>query len=422
MADLKIDPEEGVISALMVEPQAVEKICGMLSPEMFSDAILGRIYYEYVRAYDNNRELTLGELQQALGNEYMPFQVEETLSRCLDSRLTSADITGSARAVLSKYKKRSVDKVLNIHTSESNIDTQIDELIKDLELLRGGNSIDGKTVAEIAELYKNDYFHERAKPLITLNDEGIDQLTGGFQAGDVVVLAARPAQGKSALALQWAETFAKNGLSVGYYNLEMQEQAIFERLIASKSGIDTTRIRLATRFLNDEEAKYNKAVNELLKEGNITLYTGAKKVSDIRNDVRDKRYSVIIVDYLQLILPDSRYQGNRQAEVSQISRDLKNVAMDMNTVVLALSQLNRASESRQGKEPGMAEIRESGSIEQDASIIFMLWSPDMENRQEKKLKVEKSRGGRCGVVDLKFDGAHLHFASTTADPTPFDGL
>lgn len=418
---LKIDPEEGVISALMVEPKSVEKICSMLSCEMFQSDILGRIYLEYVRAFDNNRELTLGELQQVLGGEYMSYDVEDALNRCLDSRLTSADITGSAHAIVNRYKKSCVDKILNYtQINEGTVDDQIDGLIKDLESLRSGETSEGHTVAEVTDKYKDEYFREKIRPTVVLKDDAIDDLTGGFQPGDLVVLGARPSIGKSALATQWAEALAKQGYNIGYYNLEMQEKSLFERFVAAKSGIEITRLRLATRFCNDEEEKYRKAVDELLTQNNITLYTGAKKVSDIRNDVREKKHNLIICDYLQLMIPDNRYEGNRQAEVSQISRDLKNLAMDMDTIVIALSQLNRASEGRAGHEPGMADIRESGSIEQDASIIFLLWNSNPDSRSEKKLKVEKSRNGKCGTVDMIFDGAHLHF--THADNvSPFDG-
>lgn len=420
MNDLNIDPEEGVISALMVEPKAIEKV-SMLSPEMFTSEILGRAYLEYQRANDNGKELSLGELQQNLTSDFMPFQVEEVLSRCLDSKLTVGMIEGSARAILARYKSECVNRLLNTTLiTESNVEGKIEALIKDLENLQSGETSEGHTVAEIASQYKDDYFHDKGKSLIVLKDEAIDDMTGGFQPGDLVVIGARPSIGKSALATQWAETFAKQGLKIGYYNLEMQERSLFERMVAAKSGIEITRLRLATRFCNDEDVRYQKAVEELMEESNITLYTGAKKVSEIRNDVRQKHYDLVICDYLQLLLPDSRYEGNRQAEVGQISRDLKNIAMDFNTVVIALSQLNRASEGRQGHEPGMADIRESGSIEQDASIIFLLWNSDPDNKSEKKLKVEKSRNGKCGTVDMIFDGAHLHF--TRADNvSPFDG-
>ena len=420
MAELRIDPEEGVISALMVEPKAVEKICNMLSPEMFTSAVLGRIYLEYLRAYDRNTELTLAELQIVLGDEMMPYEVEDALSRCLDSRLTSADIVGSAKAILARYKKSCVDKILErVTINEGNVDGQIESLISDLETVHSGSEVEGRTVAEITRQYSEEYFNDNKKPLVLLGEDKIDNLTGGFQGGDLVVIAARPAAGKSALASQWAWTFAQQGLKVGYFNCEMQERSVFERYVASKTGIEIARIRFATRFCNDEEIKYRGAIKELSGQENITIYTGAKKVSEIRQETRKRGFKVILVDYLQLLIPDSRYQGNRTAEVGEISRALKELAMSLDVVVIALSQLNRASEGRASKQPLMSDIRESGSIEQDASVIFLLWNRSDENRTEKGFSVEKSRNGQTGRADLIFNGARLHF-TLEDNATPFD--
>lgn len=422
MSDLKIDPEEGVISALMVEPQAIEKVMSFLSCDMFESAVLGRIYLEYLRAYDDSRELTLGELQQVLGSEMMPYEVEDALNRCLDSRLTSANIEGSARAIVNRYKKSCVERLLTTtELRETDIDDRITRLISDLENLTDGKQEEGHTVAELTKQYSDEYFCENKKPLVLLGEEKIDNLTGGFQGGDLVVLAARPACGKSALASQWAWTFAQQGLKVGYFNCEMQERSVFERYIASKSGLEISRIRFATRFCNDEEIKYRGALKELSGQNNITIYTGSKKVSEIRQEVRKKGYEVIIVDYLQLLIPDSRYQGNRTAEVGEISRALKDIAMKQNIVVIALSQLNRASEGRANKQPMMSDIRESGSVEQDASVIFLMWNRSEESKREKGFSIEKSRNGQTGRADLIFHGARLQF-TLEDDATPFDDM
>lgn len=419
---LKIDPEEGVISALMVDPKAVEKVCGMLSPEYFDSAILGRIYLEYVRAYDNNRELTLGELQQVLGGEYMSYDVEDALSRCLDSRLTSADITGSAHAIVNRYKKSCVDKILNYTLiNEGTVDDQIDGLIKDLESLRSGETSEGHTVAEIAKEYQDKYFCDCDKRLVLLGDGGIDNLTGGFEGGDLVLLAARPGCGKSALAMQWTWKLAGQGLKVGYYNCEMQESTLFQRFIANKTGISTTRIRLAKAFQGEEEEKYRRAVNELLKQDKIKVFTGAKKVSEIRNDMRIQKFDIIVIDYLQLLKVEDRYKGNKVAEVSELSWALKALAMDFNVPVLALSQLSRASEHRTTKEPMLSDLRDSGSLEQDASVVFFLWDKAEDDRTQKGMKTAKSRNGVQDKIDLIFDGATLSFKSES-EVTPFDGV
>ena len=419
--NLKIDPEEGVISALMVEPKAVEKICNILSPEMFTSAVLGRIYLEYLRAYDRNTEITLGELQMVLGDEMMPYEVEDALSRCLDSRLTSADIVGSAKAILAKYKKSCVDKILErTMISEANVDEEVARLITDLENLQDGSSDEGHTVAEIAKEYNDKFFCDRENSLILLGIDGIDQLTGGFEGGDLVYLAARPSVGKSALAMQWTWIFADQGLRVGYYNCEMQESTLFQRFVATKTGISTTRIRLAKAFLNDEEEKYRKAVSELLKQDKIKVFTGARRVSEIRNDVRKYKFDVLVIDYIQLLRVEDRYRGNKVAEISELSWGLKSLAMEFNIPVLALSQLSRASENRPTREPQLSDLRDSGSLEQDASIVFFLWDKEENDTSQKGFKTSKSRNGTRDRYDLVFDGATLSFRSEH-EITPFDG-
>lgn len=417
----RIEAEESLIGCLLSDNNSIEKVYGILSPEMFDSGVLGAAYHEYRKAFDEKRSLTIVELKQRLDAiGYKDYEINDSLMKAATSGSMSFQISGFANAILAHWKKRQIDKILgNTEISEADVDGQIDKLIGDLDGLRGGSVSKGHTVAEIANQYSEDYFCDKDKKLILLGDEMIDNMTGGFQGGDLCVCGARPSVGKSALATQWAEQLAGQGYKVGYYNLEMQNRALYERFIASKSGIETTRIRLAKAFLNDEKERYQRAVEELKKQENIIIFTGAKKISEIRNDVREYKFSVIIIDYIQLVTPDSRYQGNRTAEVSEISRDCKNIAMDYDCVVLALTQLNRASEGRSDRRPTMADIRESGSIEQDASIIFLMWQGDEQDRSKKDFEVVKSRNGRTGRADFIFDGAHLRFSHEQA-ATPFD--
>ena len=199
----------------------------------------------------------------------------------------------------------------------------------------------------------------------------------------------------------------------------MTEKQILERMIAQKSGIDLTRIRMAKAFQSDEKDRYQRAINALLKQDRIFITTGAKKVSEIRAESRHMGYGVIIIDYIQLLTSDGKYSGNRVAEVGQISRDIKMMAMNFNIPIVALSQLNRASEGRVGKEPTMGELREAGNLEQDASVIILLWDKNPEDRSQKGCKIEKARNGMVGRSDLVFDGAHMRFKSED-DVTPFD--
>lgn len=416
-----IEAEESLISCLMSSPERIEEVYTMLSPEMFESPVLSRSYYEYRNAFDEHRELSIIGLHQLLATEFPDYEITDAITRCATMGAMGFQIKDYAEVIVKHYKKTCVDAILNrLQIKEADVENQIDQMIAELESLRGGAISEGSTIAQITEEYKDKYFNGENESVKFLGVEEIDKLTGGFQGGDLVILAGRPASGKSSLALQWAEMFANQGLKVGYYNLEMQKQAVYERLIAGKSGIEVVRMRKATRFCNEEEEQYKFAVEELSKQDRIVIFTGAKSAADIRKDQREYKFDLIIVDYLQLMVPSSRYQGNRAAEVSQISRDLKDIAMSYDVPLLALSQLNRASESRKDKEPMMADIRESGAIEQDASIIFMLWNSDENDRSQKGFKTEKSRAGQCGRVDLVFNGSRMRF-ELADNVAPFGG-
>jgi replicative DNA helicase len=231
-----------------------------------------------------------------------------------------------------------------------------------------------------------------------------------MDAGDVIIIAARPAVGKSALALQMIRKFGKDGYKVGYFNLEMAEKQIYERSIAAVSGIDMTRIRLATNFLGDEYKRFEEGNKILESEKNVTTITGTQSINTIRATQNKAKFDCIVIDYLQLIQSSGK-RANRASEVGDISRGLKAIATDFNIPVIALSQLNRASEMNKDKEPTMSELRESGDIEQDASVILMLWNPNPEDRTEKKIKVEKSRNGYIERDTIFFDGKHMTFST-----------
>lgn len=414
------EAEESLISCLLSDSESIEKVY-TLEPQMFQSEVYGKVFYECKKAFDEHTELTLAEMKQKLqANGIKDYEIDFALDKSLNTSAMGFQAEGYGKAILNHYKKTCVDKILERSLlKDAEIDEQIDGLIDDLEQLRGGKASSGKTIAEITKEYEDRYFCERNDGLILLGEDGIDNLTGGFQGGDLVLIGARPGVGKSALATQWAWQFAKQGLKVGYYNCEMQEAACYERFIAAKTGISVTRVRLAKAFQHDEEEKYRRAVKELSRQENITLFTGAKKVSEIRNDQREYKFSIIIIDYLQLLYVDNRYSGNRAAEVQELSLGLKRIAMDYKIPIIALTQLNRASESRAGKEPQLYDLRESGSLEQDASTIFLLWNKDEANPTQKGFKTAKSRAGTLDRYDLIFDGASMSFRSEHGN-TPFD--
>ena len=416
-----IEAEESLISCLMMRGDAIEDIYGQLSAEMFESGVLGKAYMEYSKAFDEKRELAIDELFQRMSAAgFEDYEINDAIARCAGKSAMAYQIKSYANVIQNHFKKKQIDKILgSMEIKDGNVDEQIDKIMSELDGVRGGKKNEGHTVADIAKEYGDRYFKDRENTLILLNEEGIDNLTGGFEGGDLIILGARPSVGKSALAAQWSWEFARQGLKVGYYNCEMQESALLERFIAAKTAISVTRVRLAKAFVNDEEARYRKAMEELLKQDKITIFTGAKTVNEIRNDMRHYKFDIIIIDYLQLLIVDDRYRGNRAAEVSELSQAIKRLAMDFKIPIIALSQLNRVSEGRQTKEPQLSDLRESGSLEQDASIVFFLWNKDETDRSLKGFKTSKSRYGIVDRYDLIFDGSKMSF-KPECKATPFD--
>ena len=210
---------------------------------------------------------------------------------------------------------------------------------------------------------------------------------------------------------------AKKGLKVAYFNLEMSDKQVYERFVSRLAEIGLTRIRRAKAFLGDEQEKFNQA-NEEMSDYQLWVASGTVSPREIKSECRHQNFDVIVVDYLQLLMPDNRYSG-RNEEVASISRGLKSVARDLNTHVIALSQITRASESRDTKEPTMAELRESGAIEQDASNIIMLWNLSDNDKGAKGVKIEKNRQGMTMREAMEFDGDHMKFVEISK---PFDDV
>lgn len=413
------DAEEALISCLITEPESIENVYGMVSPEMFESSILGKMYFEYRKAFDEHKNLTIVELNQIMSPDYKDYEIADAFSRCVSASALPFQIRNFADVIVKHYKASCITSILGrTEIKEADVDKQIDRMIKELQSLQEGGNSEVQTVAEITEKFKDKFGKEKEKPLVEFYISDIDEMVGGLAGGDVCIISARPGVGKSAFSTQLAETMANKGMKVGFYNLEMTSENMYLRFVAAKSGIDIPRIRRALKFNEDEQQKYDKANEELLEQTNLYISSGAKRVSEIRADQRKMKYDVLFVDYLQLVIPDGIYQGNRQAEVSDVSRQLKAIAIDFDIPVILLAQLNRVSEGKQGREPSMSELRESGSLEQDASVVLLMWNKDENDRTRKGLKIDKSRNGKTGRCDMVFDGSRLSFIPE-ADEAPF---
>ena len=408
--------EQNVIGSLLLDPESIGKIQG-LEPDMFASELYGRMYLEFLRGYENGYQVNAVVLTAKIP-EYPADMVQREIRTCLEKTLTSVEVESYADIVIREYRAAQLDRILqSVKPDPENVDEQTGELINDLEALLDGRESQAKTLAEITRENKDRYFKDDAALRTYIGFSKLDDLLGGLEGGDMIVIGARPGVGKSAFVTQITTALARSGKRVGFYNLEMQEKQVYERFVVAESGIGLTRLRRAVRFLGDEEERFRRANEVLEKEDRIIITTGSKAMSEIRNESRHMGYDVIIIDYLQLLRADKTYRGNRYAEVGAISRAIKALAMELNIPIIALSQLNRVSENREGKEPTMAELREAGDIEQDASVILLMWNMSKDSSR-KGIKVEKQRQGRTGKIVLRFNGDLMRFEET--DETPRD--
>lgn len=411
--------EQNIIGSLLLDKNCMDEIYNVLSADMFTSELLGRIYLEFQKGYDNRYDVNPAVIVQKLCGDHFPeYLIIDEIKNCTVNTITSATVKSYADVIVSEYKARRLDNILgSIKVSPNDVNGQIGRIIASLEALQDGKSATSKSLPDIVRENKDKYFKDNETSKNYIGFPKLDDLLGGLEGGDVVVIGARPGVGKSALVTQITSYFAECGKKVGFYNLEMKEKQVYERFVVSQSGIGLTRLRRAKKFLGDEKERFDKA-NEILEQrDNIVITTGSKSVSEIRSESRHMGYDMIIIDYLQLLKPEREYRGNRYAEVGAISKATKALAMELNIPVIELSQLNRVSESRDTREPTMAELREAGDIEQDASVIMLLWNLSSEDKSKKGCKVEKQRQGQTGTVVLRFNGDLMKFEETDESPS-----
>lgn len=415
--------EQNVIGSLLLDKNCMDEIYNVLSADMFTSELLGRMYLEFQKGYDNRYDVNPAVIVQKLcGDNFTEYIIIDEIKKCTVNTTTSATVKSYADVIVGEYKARRLDNILGaIKVSPNDVSGQIGRIIASLEALQDGKSSASKTLSEIVRENKDKYFKDNESSKNYIGFPKLDDLLGGLEGGDVVVIGARPGVGKSALVTQITSYFAECGKKVGFYNLEMKEKQVYERFVVSQSGIGLTRLRRAKKFLGDEKERFDKA-NEILEQrDNIVITTGSKSVSEIRSESRHMGYDIIVIDYLQLLKPEREYRGNRYAEVGAISKATKALAMELNIPVIELSQLNRVSESRDTREPTMAELREAGDIEQDASVIMLLWNLSQDDKSKKGCKIEKQRQGQTGTVVLKFNGDLMRFEETDLSVSDFSG-
>ena len=405
--------ETAVIGSLLVDINSLGNIYGLLEPDMFESEVCGALFYRLREMYNKGESVDLIILQDRITD--IPWQLTNAcLQDCLGSTGVSTNIGGYAKIVLNDYKAREVGKLLNNTELDGNkIDSQIQELSAVIEKIQATAKDGSQTIADVVDGYSGELFTDKRQQGIALGFPKLDDKLQNLDRGDLCIIAARPSVGKSAFSTQIAMNMAKAGHKVGLFNLEMENEQVYDRILAFESGIELKRIRRALSFVGDEKEKFD-SVNSLLRElgDRIILVDDMYKVSEMQSLAKRTDMDVVIIDYAQLITPESNYRGNRYAEVGAISHSIKKMAKTLKIPVILLAQLNRRSEMNSTKEPTMAELREAGDFEQDASQIILLWN-ETEDRKTKGVKIDKNRQGETGKVVMDFDGRMMRFTEST---------
>lgn len=415
-----IEAEQSLIGAMLIDKEAVIAVSGWLMPEHFYDERNGIIYSNIVELFNDGLPIDLVTLSDRLKKKKQLAKIggRAYLADLVAMVPTSAHAEEYGTIVKESATRRGlIGAAKDITELAFNESTKIDTVIDQSErkVFDVAQSGIKSNFVHIKDLLKEAY--ERAERAdndeaylgISTGFKDLDDLLGGFQKSDLVILAARPSVGKTSLALDMMRHAAMvEKKTVVFFSLEMSQTQIMDRLIGMQSGIPFWEIR--TGRLSDK--KLMKLADTMGEFGDTNIYIddqAGQHINAIRTKARrlalEHGVDIIFVDYLQLMHGSNT--ESRTLEVSEISQGLKNIAKELNVPVIALSQLNRAVEQRQGRRPQLSDLRESGSIEQDADVVMFIdreetWNPDTENKGIGELIVAKHRNGPTGTIKLAF--------------------
>ncbi len=418
-----IEAEQAVLGAIFLEPSSLIMASEILIPEDFYRAAHQKIFSVILKLSDQGKAVDLITVTEELAAAQI---LEDTggvsyLSDLAGSVPTAANIEYYAKIVEEKsLLRRLIRTATGIaqegYTREDEVEVLLGEAEKSiLEVAQRKNAGAFHNIKDVlVRTYDNiEVMHNRKGDItgIATGFAELDKMTAGFQRNDLIIVGARPSVGKTAFALNIAQNVAtKTGENVAIFSLEMGAEQLVMRMLCAEGNIDAQRLR--TGSLTDEDwGKLTMAMGSLSNAGIFIDDTPGVRITEIRSKCRrlkqEHGLGMILIDYLQLIVGSGRSGENRQQEVSEISRSLKALARELQVPVIALSQLSRGVEQRQDKRPMMSDIRESGSIEQDADIVAFLYRDDYydkesENKNIIEIIIAKQRNGPVGTVQLAF--------------------
>jgi len=431
MAIVKVPPhntdaEESVLGAILLSKEAIGLVAENLKSEDFYDSNNSKIFDAMLALYEKGKPIDILTLTEALKKDKLNKVDASYLTDLLNAVPTAANVEHYAEMIKEDSVKRKLIKVgTEIVEMGFMEDKESEELLDKTEQavfsMTQGQSISGFIPIKdsLAESFDRiDELHKSGAGLrgIKTGFADVDNILSGMQASNLLILAARPGQGKTAMIVNMAQNIAVGEKkAVGIFSLEMSQEELVDRLLVGQADVDAWRLKTG-KLGESDFAKLSEAMG-LLADAPIYIDdTPGISVSQIRTKARrlqlEHKVSIIIVDYLQLVDP-GRHYDSRVQEVSVVSQALKNLARELKIPVLAVSQLSRAVEHRGERRPQLADLRESGAIEQDADVVMFIYRPDIEiaNVMQTKLLIAKHRNGPMGEIDLLFRGDRIKFYS-----------
>jgi replicative DNA helicase len=428
------DAEASLLGAILIDSDAIVKIADQIVPADFFDTKHQRIYEAAVQLYEKRSAIDVLTLADRLKNNgYLDLVGGPAyLTELTNFVPTAAHAEQYADIVAQKaLRRRMMAAAQDIATTSYDESKSVKEVIEEAEtrLFQVSQQHVKQNVisleAILAESFERlDDLHKDKKKIrgIPTGFKDMDNLLAGLQRSDLFILAARPSMGKTAFALNLAHNVAVQAKEpVLLFSLEMSKEQLVDRLLAMESGVDAWALRTGNLTDSDFE-KIGQAMGTLSEAPIFIDDTPGITVSDLRTKARREAHQrplgLIIVDYLQLMSGGGKYgsEGNRVQEISEISRGLKGVARELNVPLIALSQLSRSVESRSPQIPQLADLRESGSIEQDADVVAFIYreeyyNPETERKKLTDILVKKHRNGPTGGIELYFDNEKQRFRS-----------
>ncbi len=426
-----MEAEKSVLGALLIDKDAIVKVVEFLRPKHFYKDAHADILEAIINLYEKREPADLITLPGELRGMKKLTAVGGVayLTELVNSVPTAANVEYYAEIIRDAAVKRSLLTAASEIGELTFVEPDTDKLVDRAEQILYSIYKD-KTYQDFVPIKETlEVTFERLDELskqkgalrgVPTGLKTLDRMLSGLQSEDLIILAARPSVGKSSLAVNIAQHAAvEHGIGVAMFSLEMGRESLVDRMISAQGDIDNWRITTGNLEAEDFE-KYGIAAGELSEAPISVDDTPGQSVLEMRTKARrlilEKNIGLIIVDYLQLVR--GRRQESRVQEVSEISQALKNLARELKIPVLAVSQLSRAVEQRGGeKRPQLSDLRDSGSIEQDADVVLFLYRPDDEDRENAKLIIAKHRNGPTGELDLYFKSDRTKFFEVSKEET-----